>query len=59
MRKFLKYAFVGAIALTGFGLVSCSSDDDLDNATPGVTGETVKTAFTISFPYCIEFAISK
>ncbi|MBR3634395.1 MAG: hypothetical protein IKN51_07700, partial [Bacteroidaceae bacterium] len=50
MRKFLKYAFVGAIALTGFGLVSCSSDDDLDNPNGGVTGEEVKTAFTISFP---------
>ena len=50
MRKFLKYAFVGAIALTGFGLVSCSSDDDLDNSTTGLTGEAVKTAFTISFP---------
>ena len=50
MRKFLKYAFVGAIALTGFGLVSCSSDDDLDNPNGGVTSEEVKTAFTISFP---------
>lgn len=50
MRKFLKFAFVGAIALTGFGLVSCSSDDDLDNDTTGFTGEDVKTAFTISFP---------
>ncbi len=50
MRKFLQFAFVGAIALTGFGLASCSSDDDLDNTTTGVTGEEVKTAFTISFP---------
>lgn len=51
MRKFLKYAFVGAIALTGFGLVSCSSDDDLDNPNGGgLSGEAVKTTFTISFP---------
>ncbi len=51
MRKFLKYAFVGAIALTGFGLASCSSDDDLDNPNGGgLTGEAVKTQFTISFP---------
>ena len=50
MRKFLQFAFVGAIALTGFGLASCSSDDDLDNTTTCVTGEEVKTAFTISFP---------
>ena len=51
MRKFLKYAFVGAIALTGFGLASCSSDDDLDNPNGGgLSGEAVKTTFTISFP---------
>lgn len=48
MRKFLKYAYVGAIALTGFGLASCSSDEDIDNPNGGATGETVKTAFTLS-----------
>ena len=51
MRKFLQFAFVGAIALTGFGLASCSSDDDLDNTNGGgLAGEAVKTTFTISFP---------
>ncbi|MBR4648632.1 MAG: hypothetical protein IKO67_00580 [Bacteroidaceae bacterium] len=51
MRKFLQFAFVGAIALTGFGLASCSSDDDLDNPNGGgLSGEAVKTTFTISFP---------
>ncbi|MBO4594025.1 MAG: hypothetical protein J5678_07585 [Bacteroidaceae bacterium] len=50
MRKFLKYAYVGAIALTGFGLASCSSDEDIDNPNGGATGETVKTTFAISFP---------
>ena len=50
MRKFLKYAYVGAIALTGFGLASCSADEDIDNPNGGATGEAVKTTFTISFP---------
>ena len=49
MRKFLKFAFVGAIALTGFGFTSCSSDEDF-NETTNLTGEAVKTQFTISFP---------
>lgn len=49
MRKFLKFAFVGAIALTGFGFTSCSSEEDFDETTT-LTGEEVKTAFTISFP---------
>ena len=49
MRKFLKFAFVGAIALTGFGFTSCSSDEDFDGTTT-LTGEPVKTTFTISFP---------
>ncbi len=49
MRKFLKFAFVGAIALTGFGFTSCSSDEDFDETT-NLTGEAVKTQFTISFP---------
>ena len=47
MRKFLKFAFVGAIALTGFGFTSCSSDEDFDETTT-LTGEPVKTSFTIS-----------
>lgn len=47
MRKFLKFAFVGAIALTGFGFTSCSSDEDFDETT-NLTGEPVKTSFTIS-----------
>ena len=49
MSKFLKYAFVGAIALTGFGFTSCSSEEDFDETTT-LTGEPVKTTFTISFP---------
>ena len=49
MRKILKFAFVGAIALTGFGFTSCSSDEDFDETT-NLTGEPVKTTFTISFP---------
>ena len=49
MRKFLKFAFVGAIALTGFGFTSCSSEEDFDETTT-LSGEAVKTTFTISFP---------
>ena len=49
MKKILSFAFVGAIALAGAFLVSCSSDDSVaDN--PTYNGETVKTQFTIALP---------
>lgn len=51
MRKFNMYALMGAIALTGTaGFTACSQDDALTDATPSISGETVKTQFTISVP---------
>ena len=50
MKKFLSYAFVGAIALAGATVVSCSSDDSEGPVNPTFNGETVKTDFTISLP---------
>lgn len=42
---------MGAIALTGTaGFTACSQDDALTDATPSISGETVKTQFTISVP---------
>lgn len=48
MKKFLSYAFVGAIALAGATVVSCSSDDSDGPVNPTFNGETVKTQFNIS-----------
>ena len=51
MRKFNMYALMGAIALTGTaGFTACSSDDSLTDVAPSISGETVKTQFTISVP---------
>ena len=51
MRKFNMYALMGAIALTGTaGFTACSSDDSLTDVTPPISGETVKTQFTINVP---------
>lgn len=51
MRKFNMYALMGAIALTGTaGFTACSSDDALTDVAPSISGETVKTQFTINVP---------
>ena len=58
MKKYLNYAFAGAIALTGaVGFVSCSSSGEdvvgntpVNNPTNIPEQETVKTQFTISLP---------
>lgn len=52
MRKTYRFALMGAIALTGMaGFTACSSDDALEGSTPPpVSGETVKTQFTINVP---------
>ncbi len=58
MKKYLNYAFAGAIALTGaVGFVSCSSSGEdvvgntpVNNPTNIPEQEAVKTQFTISLP---------
>ena len=51
MKKFLSYAFVGAIALAGAFMVSCSSDDSVAvENNPTFDGAAVKTQFTIALP---------
>lgn len=47
MKKFLVFGMMSAMALT---FVACSSDDELANVNPVVTGETVKTTFSINVP---------
>ncbi|MDY5773061.1 MAG: hypothetical protein SPK32_06455, partial [Bacteroidaceae bacterium] len=49
MKNLTKLAYLGAIAFVGIGFTACSSDDDdIKNNGGGITGETVKTAFTLS-----------
>ena len=49
MKHLTKLADLGAIAFVGIGFTACSSDDDdIQNNGGGITGETVKTAFTLS-----------
>ena len=49
MKNLTKLAYLGAIAFVGIGFTACSSDDDdIQNNGGGITGETVKTAFTLS-----------
>lgn len=48
MKKILSYVFVGAIALAGATVVSCSSDDSDEPGNPTFNGETVKTQFNIA-----------
>ena len=53
MVKLNKYAFVGAMLLTGaVGFTACSSDDLAEGPNPNPTfdGESVKTQFAISIP---------
>ena len=51
MKKILSFAFVGAIALAGATMVSCSSDDSVAaDVNPTYDGNSVKTEFTISLP---------
>lgn len=51
MKKFKNIALLGATALVGVvGFSACSSDDDPTSNTIEATGETVKTAFTLSIP---------
>lgn len=54
MKKYFKYAFLSAIALTGaVSFTACSSSDDVAedlNPTYNAADNTVKTQFTISFP---------
>ncbi len=50
MKKNLFFAFVGAIALAGASLVSCSSDDSAVENNPSFDGNAVKTQFTIALP---------
>ncbi len=49
MKKFKNIALLGATALVGVvGFSACSSDDDPTGNITEATGETVKTAFTLS-----------
>ena len=53
MVKLNKYAFVGAMLLTGaVGFTACSSDDLAEGPNPNPTfdGEAVKTQFAINIP---------
>ncbi len=48
MKKYLFFGMIGAMALT---FNACSSDDAVEvGQTPELTGESVKTTFTISIP---------
>lgn len=53
MKKTFKFALLSATALVGMSLASCTAEDAIET-NPNVEGETVKTAFTISFPNAIQ-----
>lgn len=53
MKTIKKLALLSATALLSIGFVACSSDEEAP-ANPTSNGETVKTAFTISFPNAIQ-----
>ena len=53
MKKMFKYALLSTVVLAGMSLASCSSDEAIE-PNPTFDGETVKTAFTISFPNAIQ-----
>ena len=49
MKKFSKFALMGAIALTSTVMfTACSADEEVANINPTYDGSSVKTAFTLS-----------